>query len=285
MLRVFKRLRIKDWMYVFVSVLFIIAQVWLDLKLPDYMSEITRLVQTEGSAMSDILIAGGYMLLCAIGSLIATFIVGYFVAKVAAGLAMVLREKVYDKTMSFSMEEIGHFSTASLITRSTNDITQVQMFVVMGLQAMVKSPIMAVWAIVKISGKSWQWTTATGVAVGALIVLMIVIMSLAIPKFTKIQKLTDNLNRVARENLTGIRVVRAYNAEKYQESKFDSANTELTKTNIFANRATSVMQPGMRLIMSGLTLAIYWIGIYLIDAAAMADKLTVFSNMVVYSSY
>lgn len=285
MLKIFRYLTKRDWLFVGISMIFIIVQVWLDLKMPDYMSEITMLVQTEGSAMNDILTSGGLMLLCALGSLVATFIVGYFVAKIAAGLSMRLREKIYDKTMDFSMEEIGRFSTASLITRSTNDITQIQTFVAMGLQAIVKSPILAIWAIVKISGKSWQWTATTGIAVGVLLAMLVTIIALTLPKFTKIQKLTDNLNRVSRENLTGIRVIRAYNAEGYQEKKFEAANSELTKANLFANRIMAIQQPGMRLVMSGLTLAIYWVGVYLIDSAAIADKLTVFSNMVVYSSY
>jgi len=285
MLKIFKNLTKRDWGFVIVSLAFIILQVWLDLKLPDYMSEITRLVQTKGSAMSDILIAGGYMLLCAVGSLTATFIVGYFVAKIAAGLSMRLREKTFQKTMSFSMEEIGTFSTSSLITRSTNDITQIQTFVVMGLQAIVKAPIMAVWAIMKIAGKSWQWTATIGIAVVILLTLLITIIVLAMPKFSKIQKLTDNLNRVTRENLTGIRVVRAYNAEEYQSEKFEKANDDLTKTNLFTNRLMSIQQPVMRVIMSGLTLAIYWVGVYLIEGAAMGDRLGLFSDMVVFSSY
>lgn len=285
MLKIFKYLTKRDWGFVSISLIFIVIQVWLDLKLPDYMSKITQLVQTEGSAMSEILIAGGYMLLCAIGSLIATFIVGYFVAKIAAGLSMRLREKTFQKTLSFSMEEIGTFSTSSLITRSTNDITQIQTFVSMGLQSIVKAPIMAVWAIMKIAGKSWQWTAVTGIAVAVLLALLITIIVLALPKFTKIQKLTDNLNRVTRENLTGIRVVRAYNAEEYQSEKFAEANDELTQTNLFTNRLTAILQPGMRAVMSGLTLAIYWVGVYLIDGAAMGDKLGLFSDMVVFSSY
>lgn len=285
MLKIFKHLTKRDWCFAFVSLAFIVAQVWLDLKLPDYMAEITKLVQMEGSAMSDILIAGGYMLLCAVGSLIATFIVGYFVAKISAGLSMRLREKTFQKTMSFSMEEIGTFSTSSLITRSTNDITQIQTFVAMGLQAIVKAPIMAVWAIMKIAGKSWQWTATTGIAVVILLALLITIIALALPKFKKIQTLTDNLNRVTRENLTGIRVVRAYNAEDYQNKKFEKANDDLTKTNLFTNRLMAIQQPGMRVIMSGLTLAIYWVGVYLIEGAAMGDKLGLFSDMVVFSSY
>lgn len=285
MIKIFKYLKKQDWLLVFCSLVFIVFQVWLDLKLPDYMSEITRLVQTEGSEMNDILYNGGMMLLCALGSLVATFIVVFFVAKVAAGLSMRLREMVYNKTMAFSMEEMNGFSTASLITRSTNDITQIQTFVAMGLQALVKAPIMAVWAICKIAGKGWEWTTVTGGAVVVLILMIGTIVAFTIPKFNIIQKLTDNLNRVTRENLTGIRVVRAYHAEDYQEKKFEAANTELTKTNLFTNRLMAVMQPGMTLIMTGLTLAIYWVGVYLIDGAEMADKLTLFSNMVVFSSY
>lgn len=285
MLRLFKNLRKKDWLFVGVSLIFIVCQVWLDLKLPDYMSEITKLVQTEGSAMNDILYAGGMMLLCALGSLASAVVTGYFVSKIAAGLSMRLRDKVYGKVMSFTMEEISGFSTASLITRSTNDITQIQMVVAIGLQAIVKAPIMAVWAVLKIAGKSWQWTEVTSVAVGVLLLMLIVIFSLAVPRFTKIQKLTDNLNRVTRENLTGIRVVRAYNAEGYQEEKFEKANAELTGTNLFTQRVMAFMQPSMSLIMNGLTLAIYWVGVYMIDAAAGADKISLFSDMVVFSSY
>lgn len=225
------------------------------------------------------------MLLCAFGSLIAAMIVGFMVAKVAASLSMRLREKVYDKTMSFSMEEINGFSTASLITRSTNDITQIQMCVAIGLQAIIKAPIMAVWAVVKIAGKGWEWTAATGGAVIVLILMLGSVIALAMPKFKSIQKLTDSLNRVARENLTGLRVVRAYHAEDYQEARFEKANDDLTKNHLFTSRTMAFMQPGMQLIMSGLGLAIYWIGTYLIDGAAGPDKLTLFSDMVVFSQY
>lgn len=285
MIKIFKYLEKKDWAFVLCSLVFIVTQVWLELKMPDYMSKITVLVQTEGSNMKEILIAGGSMLLCALGSLLSAFIVGYFVAKIAAGLAMRLREMVYNKTMSFSMEEINKFSTSSLINRSTNDITQIQTFVAIGLQALIKAPIMAVWAIVKIAGKGLEWTGATGVAVAVLVVLIGTIIGLVMPKFRKIQSLNDNLNRVARENLTGIRVVRAYNAEKFQEERFEKANNDLTSTNLFANRIMSIMQPGMTLIMSGLSLSIYWIGVYLINGAQMTEKLTLFSNMVVFTSY
>lgn len=285
MLKILRYLRKKDLGLIFISLLFIATQVWLDLKMPDYMSEITRLVQTEGSEMGEIMSAGGKMLLCAFGSLIAAMIVGFMVAKVAASLSMRLREKVYDKTMSFSMEEINGFSTASLITRSTNDITQIQMCVAIGLQAIIKAPIMAVWAVVKIAGKGWEWTAATGGAVIVLILMLGSVIALAMPKFKSIQKLTDSLNRVARENLTGLRVVRAYHAEDYQEARFEKANDDLTKNHLFTSRTMAFMQPGMQLIMSGLGLAIYWIGTYLIDGAAGPDKLTLFSDMVVFSQY
>jgi ATP-binding cassette, subfamily B, multidrug efflux pump len=285
MLNIFKHLQKREWLLVLCSLVFIVTQVWLDLKLPDYMYEITMLVQTEESKMSDVLIQGGYMVLCAIGSMAAAMITGYFAAKVAAGFSVRLRGMVFEKTMSFSMEEINGFSTPSLITRSTNDITQIQLLIAMGLQAIVKAPILAVWAIFKIMGKSWQWTAATGTAVAFLIVMLAVIIFVALPKFKRIQNLTDNLNRVTRENLSGIRVVHAYNAEHYQEEKFDKANSELTKTNLFTNRTMAIMMPTMGLIMSGMSLAIYWIGAFLIQDAAGPAKLSLFSDMVVFSSY
>ncbi|MFS0634861.1 ABC transporter ATP-binding protein [Mesobacillus foraminis] len=285
MLRIFKYFQKKEWLLVLCSLVFIVTQVWLDLKLPDYMHEITMLVQTEGSRMSDVLLQGIYMILCAIGSMAAAMLVGFFAAKVAAGFSVRLRGMVFDKTMSFSMEEINGFSTSSLITRSTNDITQIQLLIAMGLQAIVKAPILAVWAIFKIMGKSWQWTAATGFAVGFLILMLSIIIFVALPKFKMIQSLTDNLNMVTRENLTGIRVVHAYNAERYQEEKFEKANNDLTKTNLFTNRTMAIMMPTMGLIMSGISLAIYWIGAFLINDASAPDKLTLFSDMVVFSSY
>lgn len=285
MLKILKYMNRRDWLFVLCSLVFIVCGVGLDLRLPDYMREITTLVQTPGSEMGEVLSAGGSMLLCALGSLVTAFIVGFFVAQIAAGLAMRLREAVYNKTMDFSMEEIGKFSTASLITRTTNDIQQIQMFVALGQQAMMKAPILAVWAILKIAGKSWQWTAITGGAVAILTVMLGTVIALVLPKFKNMQKLTDNLNRVARENLTGIRVVRAYNAEGYQEKKFEGANEELTRTNLFTSRTMSVLFPGMTLIMSGLTLAIYWVGVYIINEAAVTDRLGIFSDMVVFSSY
>ena len=285
MLKILKYLKKQEWVYVVFSVAFIAVQVWLDLKLPDYMSDITTLIQTEGSTMREILVQGGYMLLCALGSMATSIVVGFFAAKVAAGLARRLRGMVYDKTLSFSMVEINSFSSASLITRTTNDIVQIQMIIAMGLQVMVKGPILAVWAIVKIAGKSWQWTTATGVAVIILIAVFGIIIGLAMPKFKRIQSLTDNVNRVSREQLIGLRVVRAYNAEEYQEDKFEVANEELTRTNRFAFTVMAIMVPSITLIQSGLSLAVYWLGAHMIEAAAFEDKVQLFSNMVVFSAY
>ncbi|HZK34909.1 MAG TPA: ABC transporter ATP-binding protein [Bacillota bacterium] len=285
MLKIFKYLKTKEWLQAAFVLVFIVAQVWLDLKIPEYMSEITRLTQTPGSAMSDIWAAGGYMLLCALGSLAAAIIVGFLAVRIAASFSMRLRSLMFNKVDSFSMKEINQFSTPSLITRSTNDITQIQMFITIGLQMIVKAPIMAVWAIMKITGKGFEWTLATGIATALMILMVAVLMMLVMPKFKKMQTLTDNINRVTRENLTGLRVVRAYNAEDYQEDKFETANEELTNTQLFTGRAMAFMMPTMSLIMSGLSLAIYWIGAYLINAAQMVDRLTLFSNMIVFSSY
>jgi len=285
MIKILKYMRRKEWLLVLCSTVFIVGQVYLDLKLPDYMAKITVLIKTPGSTMNEILTAGGWMLLCALGSLVFSFVVAGFAARVASNFSKRLRELQFDKVEAFSMQEINGFSTASLITRSTNDITQVQMLIAMGLQLLIKAPITAVWAITKIANKGWQWTTATGVAVVVLIIMICIIIAFAVPKFRKIQGLTDNLNRVTRENLTGIRVVRAYNAEKYQEDKFNRSNDELTQNNLYANRVMAIMMPGMSLIMNGLSLSIYWIGAYLINSAGMADKIILFSNMVVFMSY
>ena len=285
MINILKRLKKEEWLQVFASLLFIVAQVWLDLKLPDYMSEITRLTQVPGSEMADIWAAGAKMLVCALGSLVSAVAVGFFAARIAASFSQRLRSLLFSKVDSFSMEEINRFSTDSLITRSTNDITQVQMLITMGLQMLIKAPIMVVWAITKIAGKGYEWTVATGVAVGIMVVVIGTIMIFIMPKFKKMQSLTDNLNRVTRENLTGLRVVRAYNAEHYQEEKFEQANQELTATQLYTNRGMAIMMPMMTTLMSGLSLAIYWIGANLINAAQAMDRLTIFSNMVVFSSY
>lgn len=285
MLKIFKYLKKKELIMVAASILFIVGQVWLDLKLPDYMSEITKLVTTEGSHISDVLTEGAKMLFCALGSVAMSVIVGFFAAKIAAGFSKRLRSMLFKKVSDFSMEEINGFSTSSLITRSTNDVTQVQMLIAMGLQVMIKGPILAVWAVCKILGKSWQWTAVTGGAVLVLFIIIGIALIFAFPKFKVIQTYTDNLNRVTRENLMGIRVVRAYNAEGYQQKKFEKANEDLTYTHLFTGRVMSIMSPGMQLIMSGLSLAIYWIGAHLINAASMNDKIDLFSDMVVFSSY
>ena len=285
MAKIFKYLKPKEWLMAGVSLVFIVGQVWLDLQMPDYMSEITKLVQTPGSEMRDIWIAGGWMLLCALGSLAGAVIVGYFAARIAASFSARLRSMLFNKVDAFSMEEINRFSTSSLITRSTNDITQIQMLIVMGLQLVIKAPIMAVWAVTKIAGKGFEWSIATGVTVLVVLAVVTLLMIFVMPKFKKMQTLTDNVTRVTRENLLGLRVVRAYNAEGYQEDKFEGANDELTGTQLFTNRAMAVMMPMMTVIMSGLPLVIYWIGAYLIDAAAAPDKLPIFSDMVVFSQY
>lgn len=285
MLKIFKYLKKKELIMVAASILFIVGQVWLDLKLPDYMSEITKLVKTEGSQVSDVLTEGAKMLLCALGSVVMSVIVGFFAAKIAAGFSRRLRSMLFKKVSDFSMEEINGFSTSSLITRSTNDVMQVQMLIAMGLQVMIKGPILAVWAVCKILGKSWQWTAVTGGAVVVLFIIIGIALVFAFPKFKVIQTYTDNLNRVTRENLTGIRVVRAYNAESYQQKKFEKANEDLTYTHLFTGRVMSIMMPGMQLIMSGLSLAIYWIGAHLINAAQMTEKIDLFSEMVVFSAY
>ena len=285
MIKTLRRLSPKELAMTGMSLVFIVVQVWLDLKLPEYMAEITRLVQTEGSAMRDIWLNGGYMLLCTLGSLATVIAVCFFASKIGASFSQRLRSRLFDKVASFSMGEINKFSTASLITRSTNDVTQIQMFVTMGLQMVVKAPMLAVWAVFKISGKGFEWTFATGVAVAVLLLMFGTLLMLAMPKFRKMQVLTDNINRVTRENLTGLPVVRAYNAEEYQESRFENANKELTDTQLYASRAMAAMMPAIGLIMNGLMLAIYWIGAMLINSAVPGEKLTLFSNMIVFSSY
>lgn len=282
---VFQNLKKTDWLLAAVCLAFIVVQVWLDLKTPDYMAEITTLVQTAGSTMGEILSAGGMMLLCSLGSLAASVVTAICAARIAATLGATLRGRLFSKVQSFSMEEIGRFSTASLITRSTNDVTQIQMLIVLGLQMLLRAPIMAVFAIYKIAGKQWEWTLATAVAVVVLLVVVGVCLLLATPKFRRMQKLTDDLNRVTRENLTGLRVVRAYNAEDYQETKFAQANAALTGNQLFAQRTLAFLLPSIQLVMSGLSLAIYWIGGVLIDQAGMQTKLTLFSDMMVFSQY
>lgn len=291
MLRILKHLRWKEWLLVAACVVLIVGQVQLDLALPDYMSEITRLVQTEGSQMRDILLAGGKMLLCALGSMLLTVCTTFFTAQIASRFSARLRGEMYRKVVGFSNEEINRFSTASLITRTTNDISQLQMFFSFGMQSLIKAPVMAFIAVGKISTKSWEWSLLTGGVIAFVCVLLVFIMLYAVPRMKKMQTLTDNLNRITRENLTGLQVVRAYNAENYQEGKFAKANEEMTRNSQQANIAMSVMNPGMNLAMNGLTLGIYWIGATLISAisltspTAMMERIGLFSDMVVFMQY
>ena len=285
MFKLFKNFTKKDYLLIFISFIFILVQVWLDLKFPDYMSEITKLVQTEGSKMSAILENGGYMLLCAFGSLLSAILVGYISSNVSASFSKTIRKKLFNKVENLGVAEVKNFSTSSLITRTTNDITQIQMFISMGLQLLIKAPVTAIWAVTKILNKNIAWSAVTAVAVIILLVTILVLMSIVMPRFKRVQKLTDKLNGVTRENLTGIRVVRAFNAEKYQEDKFSKVNNELTNTQLFNQKAFAIMQPIMYLVMYFLTLSIYFIGADLINKAMMSDKLSLFSDMVVFSSY
>ena len=285
MIELLKRLDKKDIIYAIICIVFIVLQVWLDLKMPDYMSEITVLVQTEGSKMQDILINGGYMVLCALGSFAFAVIAGYLAATISSNFSKNLRKEIFDKVESIDTEEVKQFSTSSLITRTTNDVTQVEMLIAIGLQLLIKAPITAVWAVTKILNKSWQWSALTGVAVVILLSVIITLMIIVIPRFKRVQKLIDKLNGVTRENLTGIRVVRAFNAEDYQEEKFNKVNTDLTDLQLYNQKKFAIMSPIMYMIMYCLTLAIYFVGAYLIENSVMADKITIFGNMVVFSSY
>ncbi|WP_100065195.1 ABC transporter ATP-binding protein [Miniphocaeibacter massiliensis] len=285
MVKLLRFLKPKEWAFFLINVVFISIQVFLDLRIPDYMSKITTILNKQGE-VSEIIAIGIKMVVCALGSLASAIVCGYFAAKIAATFGMRLRGTVFHRVQEFSKEEIKQFSTDSLITRSTNDITQIQMVMAMGAQLMIKAPIMAVWAILKIYNKNWQWSTTTLIAVVIMLVMIAIIAVFAIPRFKKVQKLTDDLNRVTRENLTGIRVVRAYNAEEYQENKFYIANDNLTKNNMFTGRLMGMINPMMRILINGISLAIYWIGAYLIlNAGAMMEKGVIFSNMVVFSSY
>ena len=285
MLKLLRNLGKKEIILAIISLILIIAQVWLDLKMPDYMSEITVLVQTEGSEMSEIIKNGAYMLSCALGSLISAVIVGFLASNISATFSMTVRKKIFDKVGNLAMHEVKSFSTSSLITRTTNDITQIQMLVAMGMQLMIKAPITAIWAITKILNKSWQWSAITAVGICILLGVIAILMVIVMPRFKKVQKLIDKINGVTRENLTGIRVVRAFNAEEYQENKFENENEKLTKMQLFNQKAFSVLSPVMYLVMYFLTLAIYFVGASLIKDALMADKIALFGDMVVFSSY
>ena len=285
MLKLLNNFNKKEWLLILFSFILIVGQVWLELKMPDYMSEITKLVQTEGSSIKDVLINGGYMLLCAFGSLVFSVIVGYLVAKISSIFSMKTRKQLFDKVLQLSMHEVKTFSTSSLITRTTNDITQVEMLIGMGLQLLIKAPITAIWAITKILNKSWQWSALTLVAVVILLSVIGSLMVIVLPRFKIIQKLIDRLNSVTRENLTGIRVVRAFNAENYQKEKFNDANDKLTEQQLFNQKAFAILSPIMYMVMNFLALSIYFVGAYLIKDAMMIDKITIFGDMIVFSSY
>lgn len=285
MIKLFRNLTKKEIFYAIVCILLIVVQVWLELTIPDYMSEITRLVQTEGSHMSDILREGTYMIGCALASLVCSIIVGYFAARVASSFSATIRKKIFVKVENMGIAEIKKFSTSSLITRTTNDVTQVEMLIGMGLQVFIKAPIMAIWAVMKILNKGLEWSILTACCVAILLFVVGTLMAIVLPRFRKVQKLIDRINGVMRENLSGIRVIRAFNAEKYQTNKFKAVNDELTDMQMFNQRCFSVMNPVMNLIMYILTLGIYIIGAFLIQEAGMLDKITLFSNMVVFSSY
>ena len=285
MLKLIKNFTKKEWILALICLVLVVTQVGLELKMPDYMSEITKLVQTEGSQMKDILVNGGYMLTCALGSLVAAVITGYITSRISSNFSKTIRKKLFNKVEDLAMQEVKQFSTSSLITRTTNDITQIEMLIAMGLQLLIKAPITAIWAITKILNKSWQWSAITAVAVAVLMATIATLMVIVLPRFKKVQKLIDKLNGVTRENLTGIRVVRAFNAEQYQEEKFDKANNNLTNQQLFNQKVFAVMQPMMYIIMYMVTLSIYYVGAYLIKDAGMADKISLFGDMVVFSSY
>lgn len=285
MIKLFKKLERKELIFIIISITLMLFHVWLELKVPDYMSTITRLVQTEGSQMNDILIEGFKMIACAFGSLICSIIISYFAACVGSGFSNTLRKDIFSKVEKMGMAEIKKFSTSSLITRTTNDVMQVEMLVGMGLQAIVKAPIMATWAIFKILDKGFEWSILVAVCVAILLTTVSILMIIVLPRFERVQKLIDKINGITRENLSGIRVIRAFNAEKYQNEKFGETNDELTETQLFNQRCFAIMNPMMNLIMNGLTLGIYIIGAILINKAMMLDKIVLFSNMVVFSSY
>ena len=285
MFKLIKNFTKKEWILALMCLVLVVTQVWLELKMPDYMSEITKLVQTEGSQMKDILINGGYMLACALGSLVAAVITGYITSRISSNFSKTIRKKLFNKVEDLAMQEVKQFSTSSLITRTTNDITQIEMLIAMGLQLLIKAPITAIWAITKILNKSWQWSAITAVAVGVLMTTIAILMVIVLPRFKKVQKLIDKLNGVTRENLTGIRVVRAFNAEQDQEEQFDKANNNLTNQQLFNQKVFAIMQPMMYIIMYMATLSIYYVGAYLIKDAGMADKISLFGDMVVFSSY
>lgn len=285
MFKILKNLNKKQKVLIIFSIILICLQVWLELKIPDYMATITTLVETEGSKMIDIIKNGSMMLLCALGSLTTSILTGYLLAYVTCNFSLNVRKNIFKKVEELSTHDIKEFSTSSLITRTTNDVTQIEMFLGMGLQLLIKSPITAVWAVTKILNKSWEWSTITGIAVLILLSVVVVLIAVVVPKFKIIQKLTDKINNVTRENITGVRVIRAFNAENYQENKFSKVNKDLMSTHLFTQTRMAIIQPTMYLVLNGLTLTIYFVGAILIKNAMFANKLTLFGNMIVFSAY
>ena len=285
MIKLFKNINFKEWLMILICLILVFIQVWLELKMPDYMSQITVLLQGEGSKMKDILTNGGFMLLCAFGSLISAIITSYLLTIISSKFAKRLRRKIFSKTLNISPAEVKKFSISSLITRTTNDVNQVEMFLSMGVMLLFKAPITAIWGIKKILNKSWQWSVLTAGAIVIILLTIGIIVSIVMPRFSIVQKLIDKVNRIIRENLTGIRVIRAFNAEKYQENKFNTENKKLTNTQLFNQKCFAVLHPVMHTSMNLLTLGIYFIGAILIKNSLMANKLTLFGDMVVFSSY
>ena len=285
MIKLMKNFNKRDILIIISCILIMVSQVWIELRLPEYMSSITRLIQTDGSTMNEILKQGGHMLLCAFGSMATAVIIGYLSSTLSASFSLRLREKVFKKVQQLGLTEIKRFSTSSLITRTTNDVTQIEMLISMGLQAMIKAPIMAVWAVSKIVNKSMELSGLVGAGVVILLITVLTIMSIVSPKFEKIQKLTDKVNNTTRENLMGIRVIRAFNAENFQTNRFNEVNNELTNTHLIIQKTFAFMSPVMNLVMHFLTLGIYFIGANLIIKVGMIEKINLFSNMVVFTSY
>ncbi|MCQ2458925.1 MAG: ABC transporter ATP-binding protein/permease [Ruminococcus sp.] len=285
MLKIFKNLKSRDWLFLFISAALVVTQVWLDLTMPDYTQKLTQSVSSGDVKMKVVLENGGMMLLCAVGSMAAAIACGFFASQIAANFAKTLREKLYDKITNFSDREINKFSTPSLITRTTNDVVSMQMLIAMGMQSIIKAPVMAVWAICKISSSSVEWTTAVIICVIVLVVTVSLLVGIAYPRFKAIQKLTDNLNDVTRENITGVRVVRAFNAEKYQEDKFAVVNKKITANHLFTSRIMGLLMPVMTIAMNGLTLSIYWIGAYLINETEIMGRAELIGNMTAFTQY
>ena len=285
MIKLFKNLTKLDYLIILLVSILVVFSVYLDLKMPEYMSEITILVQTDGSKMSEILIAGAHMMVCAFGSLFCTIIVGYFTSLLSARFSRSVRRKLFTKVESFGLTEMKKFKTSSLITRTTNDVTQIEMLLSMGLQLLIKSPVMAVWALIKILGKSAELSMVTAVGVVIIVITNLIIIFIVTPKFVRIQKLTDSMNGVTRENITGIRVIRAFNAEKFEQKRFNKVNEDLTGTHLKITKTFALMDPIMNFVMHFQHLAIYVVGAILILSAGLLDKITIFSNMVVFSSW